>query len=241
MTQSLLDRVDGWINGLQIAALSIDPDTDVDEYIRGFSGKGRDFSEYIEHDIFAHLPASMQKFLIETSILESLTPELCDVVTQGSDSASVLAEIRRMNLFLVTLNEQHSCYRYNHIFRDFLQAKLSTEFRDDLQSVHRRAYEWWLSNNLLREAINHMMAVGDWERASDTLESHLEEALSRNRLPTLENWILSLPQEIIDSRPLLLLGLGWVAILKRDVASAYTSLDKAGSHKPMPKIAWNCS
>tara|TARA_R110001592_G_scaffold363248_4_gene682199 strand:+ start:49154 stop:51889 length:2736 start_codon:yes stop_codon:yes gene_type:complete len=225
---ALLERIDGWINGLQIAALSIDLDTDIDDYIRGFSGKGRDFSDYIEHDIFARLSPVLQKFLIETSILEVLTPQLCDVVTQGSESATVLTELRRMNLFLVTLDKQHECYRYNHIFRDFLQAKLSTEFREDLTSVHRRAYEWCLSNQLISEAINHMVKVGDWDKAADTIEIHLQEALSRNRLSTLENWILALPEALRDSRPFLLLGLGWVAILKRSVAKAYGYLENAG-------------
>ncbi|MEM1156441.1 MAG: hypothetical protein AAGI44_20080, partial [Pseudomonadota bacterium] len=226
---ALLGRVDGWINGLQIAALSIDENTDIDAYVHGFSGQGRDFSDYIEHDIFGRLPSATQKFLIETSILEVLTPQLCDVVTKGADSASLLAELRRINLFLVTLDEQHQCYRYNPIFREFLQAKLSTEFGDDMRSVHRRAYEWCLNNKLVREAINHMVIAKDWERAADAIELHLEEALSRNRLSTLENWILALPDNMRENRPRLLLGLGWVAILRRNVSKAYAYLEDVKS------------
>ncbi|MEM6582156.1 MAG: LuxR C-terminal-related transcriptional regulator [Pseudomonadota bacterium] len=226
---TLLGRVDGWINGLQIAALSIDENTDIDAYVHGFSGQGRDFSEYIEHDIFARLTAATQKFLIETSILEVLTPQLCDVVTQGAESAVLLAELRRTNLFLVTLDEQHQCYRYNPIFREFLQAKLSSELGEDKRSVHKRAYEWCLENGLIREAINHIVIAKDWGSAADAIELHLEEALSRNRLSTLENWILALPQDLRESRPRLLLGLGWVAILRRNVTKAYNFLDLAES------------
>ena len=224
---ALLERVDGWINGLQIAALSIDNKTDIEEYIKSFKANVTDFSNYLEHDIFARLPRSLRTFLVDTSILEILTPELCDAVTQRDDSEANLNQLQQMNLFLVTLDEQIRCYRYHQVFRDFLRAKLSAKSVDDLHSVHWRAFQWCMSNDLRREAINHIVAIEDWESAADAIESSLELALSRNRLPTLERWIRKLPVAVLDTRPQLLLGLGWIAVLCRNFLSAQQYLDKA--------------
>jgi ATP/maltotriose-dependent transcriptional regulator MalT len=223
----LLQGVDGWVNGLQIAALSINRSTDIGKYIKEFSGKQHDFSEYLEHDIFSKLDQSLQRFMVETSVLEILNSDLCDVVTNRNDSVQVLRELRRMNLFIVTLDEHHSCFRYHHLFRDFLRNKLSNDFSQDLRLVHRRAYDWCLKNQMAGEAISHMVAANDWEKAADAIEQHIEDALSRNRLVTLKKWINSLPQEIVESCPLLLLALGWVAVLRRHVALATVNLDKA--------------
>tara|TARA_B100000446_G_scaffold81785_2_gene77150 strand:+ start:6659 stop:9403 length:2745 start_codon:yes stop_codon:yes gene_type:complete len=224
---SLMDRVDGWINGLQIAALSINAAKDVDEYMRSFSGRQRDFSEYIEHDIFVKLPDEMQKFLVETSILEVLTPELCDVVTEGHDSERLLSEIQQSNLFLVSLDEEQSCYRYHHFFRDFLRSKLTQDSAVNRTQVHRRAYRWCLDGGLIAEAIDHMESAGDWDVAGQTIADHLEVMLSRHRLSTLKRWIQNLPNELVERSPALLLSLGWVAAFDRDGSAAYCYIEKA--------------
>lgn len=213
---SLLERIDGWINGLQIAALSINAVTDVDAYIRDFSGKGRDFSDYIEQDIFARLPQDVQQFLVETSILEMLTPELCDVVTQRPESARLLSDIEKMNLFVTCLDRDRRCYRYHHFFRDFLQSKLSSDPSIDRVLVHRRAYDWCLKNSLENEAIDHMVAAEDWNAAAQTIAGQLQSMLSKNGLPTLRRWVMSLPEDLVKRRPILLLSLGWVAALSRE-------------------------
>ncbi|MEX1665171.1 LuxR C-terminal-related transcriptional regulator [Zhongshania arctica] len=225
----LLERVDGWINGLYIASLSLKKDSNIDEYIRRFSGRESDFSEYIEYDIFSQLPDLIKNFLIETSILEILTPELCDAVTERHDSDSILAQLRRKNLFIVTLDEQLSCYRYHHIFRSFLQTKMSSRTNKDLHLIHRRAYKWCIANNLLHEAINHMLVVEDWDYAADAIENSLEMLLSRNRLATLAKWINRLPVQYVQENPCLQLGLGWVAILQRDFSTAIMHCSKAES------------
>ncbi|MFT7405501.1 LuxR C-terminal-related transcriptional regulator [Zhongshania sp.] len=225
----LLERVDGWINGLHIASLSLKKDTNIDEYIRRFSGRESDFSEYIECDIFSQLPDLIKNFLIETSILEILTPELCDAVTERHDSDSILAQLRRMNLFIVTLDEQLSCYRYHHIFRSFLQEKMLSRKKKDLHLIHRRAYKWCIANNLLHEAINHMLVVEDWDYAADAIENSLEMLLSRNRLATLAIWINRLPVQYVKENPCLQLGLGWVAILQRDYSTAIEHCSNAES------------
>ncbi|WP_390616055.1 LuxR C-terminal-related transcriptional regulator [Maricurvus nonylphenolicus] len=224
---SLMERIDGWVNGLQIAALSVNAAKDVDEYIKNFSGSGRDFSEYIEHDIFDKLPAETQRFLVETSILEVLTPELCDVVTEGKDSKQQLAELQKLNLFLVTLDEERDCYRYHHFFRDFLRSKLTQGCDDGRAKMHRRVYTWCQENALINEAIDHMQSAGDWAVAGAAIVNHLEEMLSRNRLSTLKRWIKNLPTDLVDTSPALLLSLGWVAALERDSASTYSYIDQA--------------
>lgn len=216
----LLERVDGWINGLQIATLSLRIDSNIDEYIHRFTGNEVEFSEYIELDIFSKLSETIKSFLIETSVLEILTPSLCDAVTERSDSTALLAQIRQMNLFIVTLDEQLSCFRYHHIFRKFLQTKMLSRDRDNLDLIHRRAYTWCLSNNLTREAINHMLAASDWESAATTIDNSTEMLLSRNRLATLKNWIGSLPDHYAEQNPAFQLGLAWVAVLQREYITA---------------------
>ena len=218
---SLMERVDGWINGLQIAALSIDTSTDVGVYIDSLSGKGEDFSSYIEQDIFSKLSVSLQDFLVETSILEVLTPELCDVVTGGVGSLDRLHEISQLNLFLNTLDAEENCYRYHHFFRDFLRSKLADKNEDHRVSVHRRAYEWCLKQGLTSAAIDHMQSAGDWDLAGDTIADHVQEMLSRNCTAALKRWIDNLPRELVDRRPDLLLSLGWVAALGRNAPEAY--------------------
>jgi LuxR family maltose regulon positive regulatory protein len=217
---SLLERVDGWINGLQIAALSLNKDSNIDEYINKFSGNETGFSEYIEYDIFRKLPKSVKNFLVETSVLELLTPSLCDAITQRNDSNIMLAHLRQMNLFIVTLDEQLSCFRYHHIFRSFLQSKMLSRDKANLDQVHRRAYQWCLSNNLVHEAVNHMLAVGDWDYAAKTVDDSIEILLSRNRLATLEKWITSLPSQYASESASFQLALAWTAILQRNFHTA---------------------
>lgn len=225
----LLERVDGWISGVQIAALSINASTDVNEYIRSFSGSGKNFAEYIEHDIYAKLPAEMQQFLVETSILEVLTPELCSVVTGHHEGERLLLEIQQANLFLITVDEEQSCYRYHHFFREFLRSKLTEISGSGQITVHRRAYRWCLDHGLVSEAIDHMEAAGDWEISSDTIADQLEDVLSKNRLSTLKRWVGQLPEALAESSPVLLLSRGWIAALERDVSVAYHYIERAMS------------
>ena len=216
----LLNRTDGWINGLQIAALSLTRCDDKKGYINRLNGSQRDMSDYIEEDIYVKLPAEIQTFLACTSVLDEFNPQLCDAITLNSNGQEMINQIIKLNLFIIQLDEQNNWYRYHHLFGDFLRQQLLSLPKQKIHDLHQRAYRWCLENNLFSQAVDHALTCQDWRSASIAIEACRVELMTNNRLATLANWVDGLPQEVVDSRPIILLILGWHHAMKRNFSLA---------------------
>ncbi len=213
----LEERTEGWIAGLQMAALSMRDRKDVIGFIEGFSGTNRYILDYLLEEVLASQSPEIQHFLLHTSILERLTAPLCDAITEfrewkaGSrdesllsplDSRSILEYLERANLFLVPLDDERMWYRYHHLFADLLRSQLQKSLgAQGVALLHLRAAEWYEQNGLTLEAIHHASMASDFDRVERLIEQNYFELMNRGEMSSIRFWTKKLSKELVYSRP----------------------------------------
>jgi LuxR family maltose regulon positive regulatory protein len=197
-------RTEGWIAGLQLAALSMREREDVSGFIEAFSGSHRDVLDFLAGEVLERQPELVRDFLLKTSIIESLTGPLCDVLTGRSNGQAMLERLERENLFVVALDDERRWYRYHHLFADFLRGRLERESPGLAEELHLRASAWFEANGLISEAIDHVFFASDNERAARLIEQGIPAALRRGEFPSVLRWLEALPTEAKRLRPRLL-------------------------------------
>ena len=189
---ALEGRTEGWIAGLQLAALSlraIPNRPEIADFIEAFTGSNRFVIDYLADEVLARQPPKVRDFLLRTAVLDRLTGSLCDAVTGQSAATAMLADLDRANLFVVPLDTERTWYRYHHLFADVLQARLHTEQPDLVPQLHRRASNWYAARGRVAEALRHAFAAEDFPRAAYMLE----EALPDLRRAWQDNLLLGSP------------------------------------------------
>ena len=243
----LEERTEGWIAGLQLAALSMRDRQDVSGFLRAFSGSHRDVLDYLAEEVLERQPGRVRDFLLQTSVADYLSGALCDALTGCSDGQEMLERLERDNLFVVALDEERHSYRYHHLFADFLRIRLERDGPERIKELHRRAAAWYEENSLISEAVGHALAAEDHERAADLVERVVGEMWFRGEVMTLLGWLEKLPQRA-KRRPRLLLehasALMWVGRLESVeslIREAERILDGAaeGSGEGSPSSAKN--
>ncbi|MDQ2885782.1 MAG: LuxR C-terminal-related transcriptional regulator [Chloroflexota bacterium] len=200
---ALEDRTEGWIVGLQLAALSMQGHQDVSGFIRAFAGDHRYIVDYLVEEVLQRQPAPVRSFLLQTSILDQLNGPLCDAVTGQEGGNARLEALERGNFFVVPLDDQRHWYRYHHLFAEVLSAHLRAEQPDQVATLHRCASEWYEQNGLADNAIRHALAAEDFERAADLIE-RVVPAMRRSRQEaTVLGWLQTLPDQLLRARPVL--------------------------------------
>jgi LuxR family transcriptional regulator, maltose regulon positive regulatory protein len=200
---ALETRTEGWIAGLQLAALSMRGNQDATEFIRGFTGDHRYIVDYLVEEVLEHQPEDVRNFLLQTSILDRMNGPLCEAVTSQSGGRARLQTLQQGNFFLIPLDDRRDWYRYHHLFGDVLQIHLRIEQPDQVPVLHARASEWHEQNGSAPDAIHHALAGGDFERAAGLIEL-AAPAMHRNRQETtVLGWIKALPEELFRARPVL--------------------------------------
>ena len=207
-------RTEGWIAGLQLAALSMQGRDDVSGFIQAFTGSHRYVLDYLTEEVLNRQSKDIQAFLLQTAILDTLTGSLCDVVTGRADSHRTLEALEAANLFLIPLDEERRWYRYHHLFADLLRHHLQRERSDLVPELHRRASAWYEENGLIPEAVSHALASGDAERAAGLIEWTAWLVLTRGEMTTLLGWLDALPNDLVRSRPLLGVLRAWALAFK---------------------------
>jgi len=203
---------EGWIAALQLAALSMRDRKDISDFIRSFSGGHRDIFDFLAEEVLERQSEPVQTFLLETSILDSLSGPLCDAVTGRNDGQRMLERLERENLLIVPLDDERVWYRYHHLFADFLRSRLEREQPERLAPLHLRASEWYEENASVAEAVRHALSAGDHERAARLMEGGVGQTWYRGEVMTLLGWLRELPKEAMLRRPLLLV---WYAAALR--------------------------
>ena len=217
-------RTEGWIAALQLAALSMHGREDIAAFIAGFAGDDRYIVDYLTEEVLQRQPEDVQRFLLETSILDRLTGPLCDAVTGQDNGKLRLAALERANLFLVPLDDRRQWYRYHQLFADVLQARLLEERGEELPVLHRRASIWHDQNGEAFDAVRHALAAKDFDRAADLVERAVP-AIRRNRQEAvLRGWLKVLPDDVVRARPVLGVGLVGALIVSGDVEDVETWL-----------------
>ncbi len=206
---SLETRTEGWIAGLQLAALSMRGREDVAGFIRAFAGDNRYIVDYLVEEVLQCQPERVRSFLLQTSILDRLSGPLCDAVTDQEEGNVMLEALERGNLFVVPLDDKRHWYRYHHLFADVLHAHLMKEQPDRVPTLHRRASEWYEHNGSPADAVRHALAAEDFERAAGLVELAWPAMDGRFQSATWLGWVKALPDELVRARPVLSVGYAW--------------------------------
>ena len=200
---ALEQRTEGWIAGLQLAALSLQGREDIPDFVAAFSGDDRYIVDYLLEEVLQRQPDRVRRFLLQTAVLERLSGSLCDAVTDQNDGQEMLEALERGNLFIIPLDNKRQWYRYHHLFADVLQAHALMEWPERMPGLHERASEWYEQNGLFSDAIRHALAAHDFERAAGLIEQMWPTMRRRQRETTVLGWITSLPDSLIRNRPVL--------------------------------------
>ena len=223
----LTARTEGWAAGLQLAALSLRGHADAAGFVAAFSGSHRFVLDYLGDEVLDGQPGPVRAFLLETSVLERLSGELCDAVTGRPGSQAMLHHIERAGLFLVPLDEVRGWWRYHHLFADLLRARLEQEQPGRVQELHRAAAAWSDEHDLADDAVRHALAAGDAAWAARLVERHVEALLGRSEGATLRRWLSALPAESVRARPRLCLAEAYGAAMGFQVEALEALLDDA--------------
>lgn len=199
----LTQRTEGWVAGLQLAALALQKRADRADraaFLEAFTGHQRYLLDYVQEDILAHLPTPMRDFLLQIAILSRLDAEVCQVVTGEPDRRTCqqqLEALERANLFLVPLDEERRWYRLHDLFREALLAALEQTRLDRAPALHRRAASYFEVHGQWAEAIVHRLAAADFESAVRLMEQAAEQLWERGEATMLARWVLALPQSLV--------------------------------------------
>lgn len=207
---TLQHRTEGWVAGLQLAALSLEEPTGRADFIRNFSGSHRDVAEFLTQDVLARQSQDLRDFLIKTSVLSRISAPLADAILGRTDSAAMLQMIEAANLFLIPLDRERHWFRYHHLFAEFLQSRLDEKGSHELEILHGRAADWLSNNGFTSEAVSHALAAGDADRAAALVEDCAMPLIMASHLNTVRAWLSRLPPELIARRPHLQLAEVWI-------------------------------
>src|SRR3984957_3587585 len=203
---ALEGRTEGWIAALQLVALSMQGREDTAAFIDGFAGDDRYIVDFLAEEVLQRQPEYIQRFLLQTSILDRLSGPLCDAVTGQDGGQAMLAALDRGNLFLVPLDDRRRWYRYHHLFADVLRARLLDERPGQLPDLHRRASGWFERSGERPVAIGHALAAEDFEYAADLVELAIPGTRKSRQEAALRGWLKALPDAVIRVRPVLSVG-----------------------------------
>ncbi len=232
-TAALEARTEGWVAGLHLAALSLRGQRDPKTFIAAFAASHRTALDYLIEEVFAHQPAHIQRFLLQTSVLDQFSPALCDALLGVAQpigepwSRLLLDDLEQQNLFLIPLDAERGWYRYHHLFAAALRQRLQRSAPEQLPELHRRAARWLAAQGLGDAAIDHALAAGEQALAADLVEQAATRAWERGETATLQRWLDALPTAVAEQRPALLLWRAWLALMLPDIDALARAVQQA--------------
>ncbi|HEX8230652.1 MAG TPA: LuxR C-terminal-related transcriptional regulator [Chloroflexia bacterium] len=216
-------RTEGWIAGLQLAALSSQGREGGLAAASTFTGSHRHLIEYLAAEVLEQQPLDVQRFLLRTSILDNLTAPLCEAVVEWATDAEgsgpgspsgvqvMLERLERANLFVVALDERQEWYRYHPLFAEFLRSYLSRSMPGEAERLHLRAARWLQEQGFAAEAVSHALAAREYQLAASLVEQLAQAMLTYGENTTLIGWLNALPEDVMLARPRLCIYHAWAA------------------------------
>ena len=221
-------RTEGWIAGLQLAALSLQGRKDTASFIEAFTGSHRFVLDYLVDEVLRRQPELIRSFLLQTAILDRFCAPLCNAVTMREDGQEMLDGLERGNLFLIPLDDQRLWYRYHHLFADALQVFWREAQAGETVGLHQRASAWYEGNGLRSEAIRHALIAKDFESAAGLIELAWPAAEEgRIRPADWLGWVKMLPEALVYARPVLNVGYAYALLGRGEMEAAEARLKAA--------------
>jgi LuxR family maltose regulon positive regulatory protein len=228
---ALETRTEGWIAGLQLAAISMQGSKDTKSFTKSFTGSHRYVLDYLIEEVLEQQSESVQTFLLQTAILERLTGSLCDALTGQDNGQAILEMLDRANLFIVPLDNERRWYRYHHLFADLLRQRLNQIQPEQVSTLHRQAGTWYEDQGLASEALQHIFAAEDFTWAGRLIEQMGTTAFWRlGDWPSVLNWLEKLPKMVVHARPKLCLTYAWVMHISGQPEAVEPFLRSVESH-----------
>ncbi len=211
----LEDRTEGWAAGLQMASLvmkafDLQSQAGRERFLAAFRGSQRFVMDYLVEEVLDRLPEEMREFLLQTSILEKMSGASCAAVVSPAAGTAVspalasheiLENLERSNYFVVPLDDSQTWFRYHHLFRDLLLARLQKSRPGLVPDLHRRAAQWYEDSGMIEDAIRHSREIRDHERSADLLEKCIERMLTEGEVATVMQWCVELPEDVLLRHP----------------------------------------
>jgi len=224
---ALETRTEGWIVGLQMAALSMQKIVDNTSFIQEFTGSNRFVLDFLLEEVLYRQTEHVRNFLLQTSILDRLCGSLCDAVTGQNDGNVMLESLERGNLFVIPLDNKRHWYRYHHLFADVLQTRLIKLQSNQVNSLHLEASKWYEKEHLPFDAIHHVFSAKDYGRAADLIELQWRPMTESYQSAIWLDWVKELPEELVSTRPVLSTGYGWALLDTGEMEAAESRLRDA--------------
>ena len=221
-------RTEGWIAGLQLAALSmrgrVQGAAGVGRFVKAFAGDNRYIVDYLVEEVLQRQPERVRNFLRQTAILDRLSGELCDAVTNQNDGMAMLDFLERGNLFVVPLDDNRHWFRYHHLFADVLAAHALQEQPAQVPILHQRASAWYADNGLPADAIRHALAAKDFACAASLIERAWPAMDGSFQTATWLGWARAIPDELVRTRPVLRVTYAWAMLNAGELEAAEARL-----------------
>ncbi len=244
---ALEERTEGWVAGLQLAALSARGRTtgsEIGDFVAAFSGSHRFVLDYLLEEVLDSQPEDVRGFLLDTCVLDQLIGPACDALTGRADGHEQLDALERANLFIVPLDDRRQWYRYHHLFADALRSRIAGQDPGRVRLLHRRAAAWYAEQGLLADAVPHASAGGDDEQTAELVELVLPELSRRREDRALRDQVEAVPHDVARRRPLLASALAWTRLSEGDLDGVGAWLDAAeaalvpgAAHRPVSVAA----
>ncbi len=195
----LVERTEGWISGLYLAAISLQRIGDHSDFIRAFSGEHRNIADYLFQEVFSLQSSEMRSFLLETSIADRINGSLCKAVTGRANAQELLEMLEQHNLFIVSLDDRREWYRYHHLFSEFLRRLFRQRYAERAKELHVKAAIWLEEHGFLEDAVEQLFMNGHYDEASLLIEKHLRNLHAKRGV--LYRWLRNLPESCFTGKP----------------------------------------
>ena len=214
------EKIEGWVTGLHLAALSIRGEADQDRLTAGLTETSQFVQDYLFQEVISHVPQQMYRHLLQTAILDRFCAPLCHALSAvdldvnqteaDADGAEFIDWLNKTKLFVIPLDAKNQWFRYHHLFRDILQGQLKQRCSsEEIAELHLKACKWFDGHGWIDEAIHHALAAGDTICAAEIIEGHRHDEIIQDQWHTIGRWLDLLPPEIVKKRPRLLLSKAW--------------------------------
>ncbi len=223
----LQSRTEGWVAGLQLAAIALRQTRDVSQLMAQFTGAHRDVGDFLADEVLKRQRPAIQSFLIRTAILSRFNADLCAAVTGQADSRALLDEMASLNLFLFSLDTQRGWYRYHHLFGEFLTARLTADAPQEVPLLHRRAAQWLIAHDQVEDALEHAISARDYASAGAWLDQNCQQMFGRGLTTHLRRLTERIPNNVTVMLPRLQLVHAWDHMLSWRFDAARDSLEAA--------------
>jgi LuxR family transcriptional regulator, maltose regulon positive regulatory protein len=242
----LAQRTEGWVAGLQLAALSLKESQDPAAFIGAFRGTHRHVLDYLLEEVLNGQPEEVRRFLRQTAILGQLSAPLCEAVTDQKNCQQLLRDLERSNLFLVPLDDHRTWYRYHALFAELLKNQLAQIEPERWDDLHARAAGWYEANGRVHEAIEHAFQLSDRTLVLRLLEAHAFPMIFQGKVTMVAAWFDRLPDVALQTAPLLCMGKAWALVLlqrgaprgevEQTLQAAAQALDRVQASEALRKL-----